>query len=204
LGKYPYILNTGRLKSFVEKIPKIGIPAKINTSTLPTLGFKSTNDRPIASILQFIDFIDSNGVPNQNYKDFRDSSKARTVMASAIRKAYSELFDLYPDAYEKDNQSLKDFFAPTTEAGEQVIQRTVDTFKTLCSFADFKAVPSERKAREEEEGKGKAEGEGKPLAPMPTGVTINLNIQLALPATEDASVYDKIFKALKEHLLSRD
>jgi hypothetical protein len=203
LGKYPYILNTGRLKSFVEKIPKIGTPAKINTSTLPTLGFKSTNDRPIASILQFIDFIDSNGVPNQNYKDFRDSSKARTVMASTIRKAYSELFDLYPDAYEKDNQSLKDFFAPTTEAGEQVIQRTVDTFKTLCSFADFKAMPSEGKVREEE-GKGKAEGEGKPSAPMPAGVTINLNIQLALPATEDAKVYENIFKALRDNLLSRD
>jgi len=110
MTEYPYILNTGRLKSFLESIPKIGVPDKINTETLPRLGYKSSNDRPIIKILRFIDFIDTNGVPNQNYLNFRNASKHKIVMANAIRKAYSDLFKMYPDAYKKDDETLKNFF----------------------------------------------------------------------------------------------
>jgi len=95
---------------------------------------------------------------------------------------------------------LRDFFSGTTDAGEAILRLTVETFKTLCKFADFKAVPVEKEA--EKEAKKKVVEVAKMTAQMPTGVTINLNIQLTLPATEDATVYDKIFKALKENLLS--
>lgn len=199
---YPYIQNTGRLKSFLDSIPKIGVPDKINTQTLPMLGYKSTNDRPIVKILRFIDFIDANGVPNQNYKHFRDTSKAKAVMASAIKKAYSELFKMYPDAHKKDDETLKNFFRPTTKAGEQVVDKMVDTFKALCSFADFEAITT-TEGKFEEYAKGE-KLEVKEARELPSGITLNLNIQLVLPTTDDASVYDKIFKALKDHLLSRD
>ena len=202
LGKYPYILNTGKLKEFIENIPRIGVPPKINTATLPTLGFKSPNDRPIISILKFVDFIDSSGSPSQNYRDFRVQSKARTVMASAVKKAYSEVFELYPNAYEKDDKTLKDFFAPTTEAGEQVVDLTVATFKALCSFADFKATPEEKAEEEEEVAKLGKKGEKVPS--IPSGVTINLNIQLTLPVTDNEKVYENIFKALRDNLLARE
>jgi hypothetical protein len=204
LGKYPYILNTGNLKKFLETIPKIGTPPKITQPSLPTLGFKSTADRPIVPILKFIGFLDESNVPSQTYKDFKVANKAGAVMASALRKAYSDLFEIYPDAYERDDKTLKDFFTPTTDAGEEVVIKTVATFKALCGFADFKAILEEVKEREEGKEKGKAEGEGKPTPPMPAGVTINLNIQLTLPETGDASVYDKIFKALRDNLLTQE
>jgi hypothetical protein len=140
MGKYPYTTSASRFREFLEKIPKMGVPPKINTNTLPTLGFKSTNDRPIVPILKFINFLDSSGTPNQNYKDFRDSSKAGEIMATELKRAYADLFDIYEDACEQGDQTLKDFFAPTTEGGERVVQSTVSTFKVLCSFADFKAV----------------------------------------------------------------
>jgi hypothetical protein len=199
MTEYPYILNTGRLKSFLESIPKIGVPDKINTNTLPMLGYKSTNDRPIVKILRFIDFIDVNGVPTQNYINFRDTSKAKIVMASAIRKAYSDLFKMYPDAHKKDDETLKNFFRPTTKAGEQVVERMVDTFKALCSFADFEATTGiEGEVKEHVKIEKIKEAEE-----LPSGITLNLNIQIVLPTTDDASVYDKIFRALKEHILSK-
>ena len=204
LGKYPYILNTGSLKRFLDMIPKIGTPPKVTQPSLPTLGFKSTADRPIVPILKFIGFLNEENEPTPTYRDFKVANKAGSVMASALQKAYADLFEIYPDAYDKDDKTLKDFFTPTTDAGEQVVMQTVATFKVLCSYADFKAVPSEGEGAKEGEKKGQIEGEGKPTPQMPAGVTINLNVQLTLPATEDASVYDKIFKALKDHLLSRD
>lgn len=180
-------------------IPKIKVPGKVTYKFLSSVGFKSTYDRPIVSILQFIGFINSMKAPTQKYRDFRIKSKSKAIMASALKSAYSELFGIYENANEADASSLQDFFAQHTDAGDQVVSRTVDTFKILCGFADFKAelVEEEEKAKEGEEEK---EGEVKPQ--MPTGVTLNFNIQLTLPATEDATVYDKIFKSLKENLLS--
>lgn len=196
--EYPYILNTGKLKTFLESIPKMGVPNKITTNTLPQLGYKSKNDRPIVKILRFIGFIDENGVPTQNYINFRDTSKARIVMATAIRKAYSDLFQMYPDAYKKDDNTLKDFFRPTTKGGERVVDAMVDTFKTLCSFADFETTSGIKSEPEEVVTIEKIKEE----KTLSSGITLNLTIQVVLPATEDATIYDKIFKSLKEHILS--
>jgi hypothetical protein len=99
---------------------------------------------------------------------------------------------------------LKDFFTPTTDAGPQVVAQTAATFKVLCGFADFKAVIKEEKSKGEEEHKGKAGGEEGKGAQMTAGVTINLNIQLTLPITENEKVYENIFKALKDNLLTRE
>jgi len=205
LAKYPYTVKVSSLRKFLSEIPTMGIPDKINQNTLPTMGYKSSNDRYLPPILKFINFIDSSGTPTQNYKDFRNKQIARSIMAKTLKSAYNDLFKLYPNAYKKDDTSLRDFFSGTTEAGEDVLKLTVATFKTLCSFADFEAVSTEGEHKGEEgEVKEKTAEQGKILPSIPSGVTINLNIQLALPATDDATVYDKIFKALKENLLTRD
>jgi len=205
LSKYPYTVKVSSLKKFLQDIPLMGVPDKITTRTLPTLGYKSSTDRYLPAILKFIDFLDASGVPTKNYKDFRNKQISKSVMANAVKTAYADLFKLYPDAYNKDFTALRDFFSGTTDAGEKVLKLTVETFKALCEFADFEAVPVEGKAKiEEGEVKEKTAEEGKAIPPLPSGVTINVNIQLTLPATDDASVYDKIFKALKDNLLSRD
>jgi hypothetical protein len=205
LGKYPYILNTGSLKRFLDNIPKIGTPAKITQPGLPSLGFKSTADRPIVKILKFIDFLSEKNEPTDAYRDFKVSSKAGSVMAEALKKAYADLFEIYPDACDKNDQTLKDFFTPTTDAGEQVVNQTVATFKVLCGYAHFKTTTEEQEGESKgEEIKGQEEGEEKPKPPVAQGVTLNVNIQITLPVTDDASVYDKIFKAIKNNILTRE
>lgn len=197
-------MNTGSLKRFFDNIPKIGTPPKITQDVLPTLGFKSSADRPIITILKFIGFLNEKSEPNQAYRDFKTANKAGSVMSIALKKAYADLFEIYPNGCEQDDQSLKNFFTPTTDAGEQIVQQTVATFKVLCNYADFKAAPSAEEGGEEEKKKGKDDEGEKPKPSMQTGVVLNVNIQLSLPITEDASVYDKIFKAIKDNLVSRD
>lgn len=204
VGKYPYILNTGSLKRFLEIIPKIGTPPKITQPILPTLGFKSTADRPIVPILRFIDFLNDSNEPTQQYKDFRVAGKSGSVMASALRKAYGDIFEIYPDAYDKDDKTLKDLFTPTTDAGEQVVLQTVATFKVLCSFGDFKPGVSEKSDEESANTSKDPEPEKANKILSQNGINLNVNIQLNLPITDDASVYDKIFKAIKDNLVSKN
>jgi hypothetical protein len=190
----------GSLKDFLQKIPSIAVPEKLTLTTLYALGYKSTNDRPIVKILKFIKFLNEDGTPTDNYRNFRSKEKAKSVMADCLRSAYKDLFGLYPDAYKRSEEELRDFFSTRVTGGELVLSLTVKTFKTLCEFADFEA-PTEAVP---------------PRAPLPVPMkapsvtevqipqlVLNLNIQLQLPATENAEVYEKIFKALRECLIVR-
>lgn len=140
MTNYPYILKTGSIKKFLEKIPSIGVPDKVNLKLIYTLDFRSTNDRAILVVLKFLKFVDDSGVPTERYKNYRDKSKSYSVLANAIKEAYAELFKVYPDAYNKDHQTLQNFFSTHTSLGERAVKSTVETFKALCSLANFDKI----------------------------------------------------------------
>ena len=205
---FPYTVKTGSLKDFIGKIQITNIPARVTSKHLESLGFKSTNDRAIISILKFISFLDSNGVPTDFYKNYRNTSKAKHVIAKAIKESYKPLFDVYPDAHRKDFETLRNFFSTHTSVGEKALKSTVFTFKALCGLGDFEGA-----------GDVQISAEVKPLPQpaiqIPQGTqtnasgygfnipAVNIKIELQLPSTEDASIYDKLFASLKKHLLEK-
>jgi hypothetical protein len=199
---YPYALVTGKLKKFLGHIQSAGVPPKVNTQYLSSVGFKSSNDTKIIPILKYINFLDAGGVPAEVYRQFRNKEKAGGVMANSLKAAYKNLFGTFPDAYRKDTEALRNYFSTHTDAGERVVNATVATFKVLCEFADFEARTEE--IPDSPKGELKSEASvPKQVSPATSGgLTVNINIQLQLPATEDASIYENLFSALKKHLLS--
>lgn len=203
MPNYPYVYNSGTLKKYLEMIPDAGTPPKITQPYLEAAGFKSKNDRAIISVLKFIGFLGGDGTTTQDYALLRDKTQSGAVMASHLRTAYSELFGMFPDAYNKSNDALRNFFATKTTAGGAALGLIVATFKTLCESADFGA-PTPVLPQVKEPSEGQPVSRDLKLPPITeTGVTINLNIQLQLPPTEDSSIYDKIFESLKKHLIER-
>ncbi len=197
MSDFPYTLNTANLTRFLSHIQSASVPEKLNQQYLMKSGFRSSNDRNAISILKFIGFVDNSGKPTKSWMDYRNTSKAKEVMANALRKSYADLFSMFPEANKRDNEALRNYFSAHVKAGDRVLAATVTTFKTLCSLSDFETLT---------EIPGEIE---KPLIEMPEGKvsqgkksigihTVNINIQLQLPATEDASVYEKLFDALKK------
>ncbi|MBW3021698.1 DUF5343 domain-containing protein, partial [Candidatus Woesearchaeota archaeon] len=80
MANYPYILKTGSIKKFLEKVPSVGIPDKVTQKLLYSLGFKSTNDRAIIPVLKFLKFVDDAGVPTKRYTSYRDKSKSARIL----------------------------------------------------------------------------------------------------------------------------
>jgi hypothetical protein len=119
--------------------------------------------------------------------------------------AYAELFATHPDAHRKDNEALRNFFRANTDAGDQALQKMVQTFKVLTEFGDFDAeVPTTTPTRENGAGSGEKPAAKKPveqIAQGPAGMTLNVNIQLQLPATAESEVYEKLFAAMRKHLI---
>lgn len=201
MASFPYINNPATLKQFIAKIQTTGKPDKVTLEYIASLGFKSKNDRPILPILKAIGFVDNSGVPTDAWSQYRNKQEAPKVLGLAIKSSYPGLFTAYPDAHRKDNEALRDYFSTHTSVGDKALSYIVRTFKTLCEMADFETpitpeIPMEKTTP------------AVPGAPpeikvgVAPGMTVNLNVQLQLPPTEDSSVYEKLFAAMKKHLFS--
>ena len=90
-----------------------------------------------------------------------------------------------------------------------MVKLIAGTFKALAKAADFSEPSGEidkaigkhtEKSKESDDASGKVT-----LLPSPLGAGVagfHYNIQIHLPTTTDVTVYNAIFKSLKEHLLS--
>ncbi len=200
---YPTVLKTGALKDVFTKIVKTGVPTKFTVEHLKSLGYTSSNDQPIIAALKFIGFLDASGIPTDKYKSYRGKDGS-IVLAQGIKTGYSDLFQLYPDADQKDEESLTHFFATKTNVGERALKAMVATFKALCSIADFQS-DSNGVAKVDVDDVGVKNIEKKPAIVVPPrngGVPININIELQVPATNDPEVYKNFFEAMKKYLLT--
>jgi len=205
---YPYHVNSPNIKRFLEHIQSAGVPPKVTFQYITSVGFKSTNDRAILTAMKFIGFVDSSGIPTKLWQAYRNKGQSSKVLADALKTAYKTLFDTYPDANRKDNEALRNFFSSHTSVAENTVTLMVRTFKVMADMGNFDS-PDEGSAVEEptpeEEGAG-AGGAGavkrKLVLPGQNGMTVNVNIQLQIPATDKADVYDSFFAAMKKHLLS--
>jgi len=198
---YPYTLKPSTLEDFLRNVPDRPEPSRVTHSYLRSLGYTSSHDFKIIPILKFIHFIDSNGNPNESFKNYRDTKKSKPIMAQALKESYSGLFELFSNPCAAKREDLENFFRTATGRAGRMLRATVDAFQTFCKFTDLGAITITPTP-----------------APTPTptptptpiplpvtkegGVTLNVNIRLELPATKDAEVYDKIFESLKKHLLT--
>ena len=210
--EYPYVMSTSKLREFLEQLKEIGVPNIINQKFLESLGYKSKNDRRFTHVLQFVGLIDDSGSPTQAYRaTLRNGESGRSQFARLIRDSFAELFATYPDAYRKDNEALQNFFIAHTDLGSKAVQSTAGTFKTLCSFADFEDENEQTPPIKEDLG-----SEPPPPPEKSEDVTtgnnnfsinrtqplvINVNIQLELPTTSEAKIYDELFASMAKHIL---
>ncbi len=200
MKNYPYITKTGTLKSAIEAIPKTGSPAKFTIKYLQSLGYKSPNDRPVIPILKFIGFLGSDGAPTENYKKYRGGQRD-IVLGNAIKTAYADLFSVYSDAYQKDDESLYNFFSSHTTLGEKALKATAGTFKALCSLAKFTNEAGDTNKNGANDAPDRNGGSNIITPNIKNYPPININIELQVPPSTDPAVYENFFKALKKHIL---
>lgn len=206
-----YLITPKNLEAFFNAIINAQAPQKVTQKFIENLGFKSTNDRLLIGILKGIGFTDSNGVPQNSYYQFLDQSESKFVLADAIRDAYSDLFAINKHAntmtVTEVKNKLKTLFQGSKS--DNVLGFMANTFVALCKFADFSqrpqvqievdrmpTIPQPMPNQQNNSGNNIPEVVSKNFS-----TELHYNIQIHLPETRDSTVYDAIFKSLKEHLL---
>jgi hypothetical protein len=198
MSEIPYAVFTGKISKYFAKIQEAGIPEKVDTQWLSSMGFRSGNDSYILRVLDFIGFVDNSKKPTDLWKKYKDPTTARAVLAQAIQTGYSDLFDTYRDAHRKDREALYAYFSSRTGKAKTTVDLMVTTFTNLCRLADFEAVTPELKPE-------LVVPSPVPPVRIEKGIPeIHINIQLHLPPTTDPTVFDNLFKSMKKHLLSAE
>ncbi len=209
-NKLPLTTSTNSLTRFLAHIQASGVPKKIDRPYLKSVGFKSGVDGYLIPIMKHIGFVSTQGVPENRWKSYRDKARAPKILAEGVLEGYSELFSVYPDAYRKDEEALRNWVRSQTEYDEIKVGHAVKTFQALAGLASF----DEALAEESESDSAATEASvpivnaSAPLvassAPAPDAAapSININIELHLPPSADAETYDKFFSAMKKHLFS--
>lgn len=179
---------------------------------LEQLEFNSTNDRLLIGVLKALKFIDQNGVPQDRYFRFIDQTQSKLVLAEAIRDAYSDLFAVNKKANEMSAAEVKNKLKTLLQGSktENVLGLMANTFHALCSYADFSqagtnkeiiTIEPEPVRTDTQDIRSTNDRTTHELVSKKITTEMHYNIQIHLPETRDITVYDAIFKSLKEHLL---
>lgn len=197
-AEFPYTPNPANVGKYLDHIQHTGVPTKLTTRHLESVGFRSKNDRRLPAVMKAINFLDTGSVPTENWREYKDGSKSGRILAGELKSTYSDLFSIYPDAYRKDDEALYNYFASKTGLAKNTVEKIVKTFKVLCDKAAFNG--SVTPARRPPEEKPPAEEPPPALPAQPAAPSVVINVQLQLPETDNAEIYENLFKAMKKHL----
>ncbi len=204
-----YLITTKNLETFLNATVTAQAPEKFTNKFLVDLDFKSTNDRLFIGIFKSLGMIDENSAPTEIYFQFLDQTLSKQVLAERIKQAYADLFAVNVNAQNMTYEEVKNKFKTLTQGqkSDKVVGLMASTFKALTDYAEWKKQvkppkrPSEKRKEAETSPKDEL-GIDKKIRPhKPKKAEFHYNIQIHLPPTRDSSVYDALFKSLKEHLL---
>ena len=203
-----YLTSTTNLPKIMAKAVEGTAPEKFTREHLKGIGFGGSNDRAVIPLLKDLGFLAADGTPTARYHTYRDQSRSKEVMAQALIEAYRDVFTINENPTQRDRQVIEGKFKSAHNVTDRVAQLQAMTFFALLKLADLKAargsspppLGTAKKAKKQEVPDGKEPSSPEPVHTS-TPLDLRYNIEVHLPATKDAEVYNAIFKALREHLL---
>jgi len=202
MGEFPYTTVPGKLGTLLEKIREVGVPQKVNRDWLNSLGFKSSNDRKMISVLKFVGLIDESCKPTPRWTEFRGANY-KSVLGDAVREAYADLYSMYPDAHQRPQSDLEHFFSTTTKAGKPAVEKTVSTFRALVQLAEFSSSPIAQPSEVFQPGLTEQATGAQPTWIQQTpGPSLHIDIQIHISPDASPEQIDQIFASMARHLYS--
>lgn len=196
---YPYMISNNKIGPIITKIQQAARPAKFTIEVLRTLGFTSTNDRAFVPLFKKLGFLMDDGTPTALYDQLKDPTSTSTILGVQIKSLYADLYAINTEIHMASDADIKGAISRVTGRDAEGVSRIYNTFKALCNVATFDDRQSSA-ALEEKDDTTQPSNVSSPIV-VPRANEFHYNIQIHLPATNDISVYNAIFKSLKDNLL---
>lgn len=198
----PYMTAYGQIPKVLDKIKAAQTPEKFTYDFLNTqLNVKASGARPFIPFAKKIGLLSQDGTPTEIYNKFRSTNQKISggAIAKAIKIGYSEIYIKNEYAHKLSDDDLKGLIIELTglEEKSKTLVAILKSFNELKQYADFS---SEATSIEETETPKEAAA-ASTAEPGKAALSLKYSINLILPSTSDISVFNAIFKSIKEHLL---
>jgi hypothetical protein len=209
----PYLVSPGTVKTGLEKIRAAATPDKVTGDWVSTvLNMRGGTGRAFLSFIKKLGLVGRDGTPTALYSRFRNSTTSGQATAEAIKIAYKPLKDVNESFYVLGDKELKDLIVQITgvSSDSRVLPFIFQTLKALKAYATFdnsngaseRTSPDVKSETAIAQSGVSPEATKRELTTSGIGMNLSYTINLNLPATSDQSVFNAIFRSLKEHLLS--
>jgi hypothetical protein len=208
-AKLPYMALPSAIPKILAKIEEEKRPERFTQDFLGTvLGFSGGNHQAFLPMLKRMSFLEQNGTPTKLYDQYRNDDTRARALAAGVRNAYSELFARNQFANRLPKEKLASLVTEMTGQAKDspVGKLIVTTFWTLKEGADFDSTLDDNPSRQEpvvinQEARVPPSEPSRAESPSNVELKVGYTINLNLPETTNAEVFNAIFKSLKEHLL---
>ena len=201
---YPYMVSNNKIKPILDSILTAAKPSKFSHEFLKKLGYASSNDRAVIPLLKGLGFIQESGATTEHYDDLKDGTKRLHALGDQIKYLYKDLYSLNENIHGAADDEIKGAISRITGKDAASVNRYFATFKTLVGIARFDGAAKKESKKTDSDSSEKIKekvGDDVPGRKAELKSEFHYNIQIHLPATTDISVYNAIFKSLKENLL---
>jgi Family of unknown function (DUF5343) len=200
----PYVTAPGNVIKALRGIATAATPDRVSQDFVKTiLNITGGSGDQMTSYLKKIGFANSDGTPSEIYRKFRNESSRGQACAEATRVGYKPLFVKNEYFYKLADPDLKGLIVEVTgqAADSSAVSNIFACLKGLLSQAKFDQTTPVQIAQQPETGSCTEEENVNTELPSKLGLNLSYTINLNLPATTDVSVFNAIFKSLKENLL---
>jgi hypothetical protein len=205
MAALPYVTAPGNIEKALKAIKSAATPESVSQDFVKTiLQIKGGSGNQVTSYLKKIGFANADGTPSEIYKKFRNPATEGKAAADALRHGYQPLFARNEYMYKLPDNELRGLIIEETGLSEDasVVTMITSCINSLKKYATWASRSEESHVDKQEIVKTLPPAPAATLPPS-SGLGINLayTINLNLPATSDAAVFNAIFKSLRETLL---
>lgn len=206
MADYPPYMNAyGLIQKILAKIKDAPTPERFTQDFLSTkLGFKGGSAFAFIPFAKRLGFLGSDGTPTDIYRRFRNSAQSGFAAASAMKKGYADLYSRNEYVHALDHKDLEGLTVEATglDKASKTLRAIVASFEAVKTFAKFEGAEEEENVAQEEGAEEKKEKET-PKVGDERELRVSYTFNLNLPETTNIAVFNAIFKALREHLLTK-
>lgn len=204
----PYVPSPGSVKSALEKIRQAATPERFTRDFVTTkLQIKGGTGAALIPFFKKVGLVGSDGAPTDLYKKFRNHTTAGTAAAAAVKHGYAPLSEANEFFYDLDDKDLLALIQQVTGAAQndQVAKLTLSSLKALKAVASFEIQGQETVDTAPHPDDTTSQSSHSHRSTTDTvKLGLSYSINLVLPATADQSVFNAIFKSLRQHLLNAE
>jgi hypothetical protein len=209
MASLPYMTSPGNIDRALTGIKNAAVPARVSQDFVKTiLKVPGGSGDQMTSFLRKLGLANSDGSPTDLYKKFRNPASSGQAIATAIRGAYAPLYIRNEFMHELNEDQLLGLIVEETGDAHDSnpVKLILRCIKHLKAFADFSVAAKPDVKEIAEVRKQPAFTPERPADEAKKGIGFNLGytINLNLPATSDAAVFDAIFRSLRQNLLTED